>query len=203
MAAHTYTAKKIRRRVRTIKLLKLLLPTIAIVLLATVLLWPNINKYFAPAPQTIQAVVNTIETPIDENTAIKPQYEGVDSKGQIYKLTAQTGTNIAPGIINLEYPMAEQSLKTGHKIVVSALKGTVFQDEKRLELVGSVTFNHSIGIDFTTKSATLLYNEGKAEGNEPTYGVGQGFNIKAGGFRVYDNGEHVVFHKKPILTVER
>lgn len=180
--------------------LKLLLPSVAAILIGVVAIWPQINPRNDRIPLGFASVS---KEEIDSLRMVKPRYIGIDARNQPYAITADTATQIGKGtnLVELEQPKADITLRNGTWVALTANSGTFSQQQHIIQLSENVNLFHDAGYDFHTNSAYIDLSAGTAYGQEPIEGQGPFGNIKAQGFRVIDRGERVIFTGKAKMTI--
>ena len=177
---------------RFIIVLKFLLPTAAIALVALVVLWshlkPSIER-FRVGSAVLQEFGN------DEHAMIRARYVGVDHKGQPFSITAETVSYVDPeGIrMQLETPEADITLADGAWVAMTADSGLYDRDDESLALTGAVNMFHDAGYQFRTAEAIIDLAAGTAAGSKPVEAQAPFGELSAEGFKVTDEGRTVLF----------
>jgi lipopolysaccharide export system protein LptC len=194
-----------RRRVgwsRTVGLLKILLPTLALSLVILVILWAqsrNGDDGFHIGFSTLQ--------PGDalKLSMVNARYAGMSRSSQPYLVTAATATQDSPSadVIHLDAPKGDITLKGGAWVALSAPKGDYRQSTQMLDLRDGVTLFHDSGLEFNTATAGINLKESTALGIDPVTGHGPASEISSAGFRVLDGGQRIIFTGKAHLTLYR
>ena len=183
------TARDLARRRRRILLTKWLLPTIAVLLLGTIAVWPQIDlitDHARIAYQKSAAVVGGV-------TITDAHYHGVDDKGRPYTVTAATAQQEGPERINLSLPKGDTTLANGTWLMLQAKRGVFLQGSNQLDLSREVTLYRDDGTTMTTASASIDIKNGAAAGDEPTHAEGPFGTLDAQGFIITDKGAAVQF----------
>ncbi|OFX05250.1 MAG: LPS export ABC transporter periplasmic protein LptC [Alphaproteobacteria bacterium RIFCSPHIGHO2_12_FULL_63_12] len=139
-----------------------------------------------------------LEATTQNLNSVKPQFSGVDARGNPYEITADTASQKPDRreIVELNAPRA---ITAGgkEKSVVAAKSGVFNTDDKKLLLKDGVTFEHAIGRDnyvMKSPSATVSIDEqtvvtgGGVEGEGPG-----GSTLKADRMQANNNDGAVVF----------
>lgn len=175
-----------------VALLKLLLPSIAAVLVILVAIWPQIQ----PRPVSLPlAAISISQEELDNLAMINARYIGLDNGSQPYTVTAEMATQVSPksDLIQLQSPKADITMENGTWIALTAEKGDYRKDEQTIELEGDVNLFHDAGYEFHSESAFIDLGAGSAFGFEPVAGQGPFGTLKSIGFQVLDKGERIVF----------
>lgn len=185
---------------RAIRLLKLVLPTIAAILIGIVAIWPQIRSGQNELPL---AAAEVSAEEIQNLAMINARFMGIDGRNQPFTVTAEMATDVAPDSkqVMLTAPKADITLKDGTWLAVTADTGVFRQEEQTVELEGHVNMFHDAGYEFETSTAFVDLSQGAAFGFEPIDGQGPFGTIAAEGFQVFDEGERVIFTGKATLTL--
>lgn len=189
-----------RRHARLVQLSKLMSATIALILLAAVIVWPQLR----PRDGTFQvgAPHSTAEDAESLNM-VNPRYTGLDSNNLPYEVTADLASqaNSKSDLISLDNPKADMTMKDGTWVALTARSGLYGQKSQQLELQGDVNLFHDSGYEFTTPSATIDLSDGSGRGQEAAQGHGPAGEIRGEGFRFTDKGKTIVFTGKSRLVL--
>lgn len=185
---------------RMVQLLKVLLPTVALMLIALLIAWPRLSD------QTTLPGMKLLD--IDGNSGDSMQlsnarYQGVDDKDQPYTVTAEKvrQENLDANFVNLEAPKADIMMADQSWAAVTALTGEFNREAQILNLQGSVNFFHDLGYEIRTESAQLDIAKGHAVGDEHVEGQGPFGQFDAQGFEVFDRGARVLLTGKSRLLI--
>ncbi len=183
-----------------VTVLKFLLPTAAITLVALVVLWsqlqPSVDRFRVGAA-ALQEFGN------DEHAMINARYVGVDHKGQPYSITAETVSYVDPegSKMQLETPEADITLANGAWVALTADSGLYDRDGESLGLTGAVNMFHDDGYQFRTTEAIIDLDAGTAAGSKAIEAQGPLGELSAEGFKVIDEGRTVFFEGQAKLRV--
>jgi lipopolysaccharide export system protein LptC len=187
-------------RSRTVGLLKILLPTVALSLVALVVVWAqhrNSDGGFR--------IGFSLVKPEDARTLsmVNARYAGLNKGHQPYLVTAQIAVQNKPGadLIHLSEPKGDITMKSGAWVALTAPKGEYRQQQELLDLMNGVTLFHDSGLEFNTPTAQINLKDSTAIGFDPVTGQGPAAHIKSKGFRVFDQGTRVIFTGKAHLTL--
>jgi len=137
-------------RARWLRRLRLLLPVIALMIIAVLFTWPNMQT------QIVQDVQEAEETASSgRKELLNPVFESVDQKNQPYKIIAKRAIQgeTEDELIILEEPSGTVKLSSGEDLDVTAQSGAYRQDVNRLFLEGDVKLVYDQ--QYTLKTAEL------------------------------------------------
>ncbi len=184
------TSRHLARRHIAITLTKFLLPALALVLLASIAVWPEFDRAKEQALLAIRHVSNEIEAA----QLIDARYHGIDEKGRPYTLTAATARQAGPERVNLTTPKGDMTLQDGTWLMLQARQGVFMQHDNQLDLSHDVTLYRDDGTTLVTASASIDLKNGAAAGAEPVHAEGPFGTLDAqGGFTLVDKGATIQF----------
>lgn len=183
------TPGRIARRRLMITTTKWLLPLVALMLLASIAIWPEIEVLTSGARLEMKGMAGQVEG----GRLIDARYNGLDAKGRPYTLTAATAKQVTPDRIALTMPKGDITLANGTWLMLSSLDGTYIQSLNQLDLVNSVTLYRDDGTVMHTASASLDLKAGAAAGSQPVHVEGPFGVLDAQGFTVMDKGTAIDF----------
>ncbi|TVR98208.1 MAG: hypothetical protein EA406_07450 [Rhodospirillales bacterium] len=178
--------------------LKILLPAIAVMLMAAVLLWPYLVSGLGQWDATSAG-----ELGHGEASLTKARYVGADGEDRPFQITATTVHNLGAGDANvlLESPEADMLLGNGSWVLVRANQGEYVVDRKALKLSGMVKLFHDGGYEFESSEAEVDLIDSTVSGARPVTGQGPVGEVTAEGFRVGDDGDSVHFTGQARLVI--
>jgi len=183
------TSSGIARRRLIITLTKWLLPAIALMLLASIAVWPEIER----ATDTARIAIRRMGSEIEGARLTDARYHGVDEQGRPYTLTADMAEQAGTDRINLTIPKGDITLGNGTWLMVQAKNGVFLQHSNQLDLSRDVTMYRDDGTTLTTASASIDLKNGAAASSDPTHAEGPFGTLDAQGFSVTDKGAIVQF----------
>lgn len=186
---------------RVVILLKLLLPAVALGLIALVLLWPQLNPI--ETGFRLRPVAVSIDD-LENLRMLNPRYVGTDAQNQPYTLTADQAMQVSgdANTTDLVKPKGDITLKKGTWIALSAETGVYRKQEQLLDLAGNVNLFHDAGYEIVTARAHINLDDGTAEGNDPVVGQGPDMELSGQGFRVFDRGERILMTGQSRLVIQ-
>lgn len=185
---------------RTVGLLKVLLPTVAVSLIALVIVWSQVRN--SETGFSLSLSLFRTEDARKLNM-VNARYAGLTRTRRPYLVTAGVAVldNPRADTIHLTDPKGDVTLKSGAWVALSAPKGDYHQERQILELRDGTTLFHDSGLQFDTPTATINLQESSAFGHDPVAGHGPASEITSEGFRVADEGTRVIFTGKSHLTL--
>ena len=185
---------------RFVQLLKIALPTVAVMLIALLIAWPF---YRDDASEQGMQLLDIDETSPDSMQLSNARYQGLDEKNQPFTITADKirQQDLDSATVNLEGPKADIMLEDESWAAITALTGVYDRDRQTLSLNGDVNFFHDLGYEIRTLSAKLHLKDGSAEGDEPVEGQGPFGSFVGEGFEVIDRGARVLLTGKSRLVI--
>lgn len=187
------TGEQAAARSLWVKRLRIILPTLAVILILALLVNTNSGNR---DDAFLDDFANLEATP-EELRMANPRFAGVDDSGNPYDITAQFAVQ-APDqreVVDLVRPRA---LTTGvnARTEITADKGVFKTEEDVLDLTNGVTVNHSVGDEvyvFTTPAATVLIDEETVHSNAGVEGWSRSGILRADRMRAYNNEGRTVF----------
>jgi lipopolysaccharide export system protein LptC len=200
-----FRARARRRSVvhsQIVSLLKLVLPAVAVALVALVLLWPQLG------PMDQRFGLKSLSVGMDdlENLRmINPRYVGSDSQDQPYTVTADQATQASgkADVTDLARPKGDIALKSGRWLALSADNGRYYKSDRILDLEGGVNLSRDDGYEIVTSQARIDLAKNQAEGQQPVLGHGPDMEIQGQGFRIEQGGNRVVVTGPSRLVIHR
>ena len=183
------SADGIARRRYVITLTKWLLPAIAVMLLASIALWPEIER----ATDTARVAMRRMGGDVATGQLTDARYHGVDDHGRPYTLTADIAQQDGDDRINLTTPKGDITLANGTWLMVRAKQGVFLQHSNQLDLSHDVTLYRDDGTTLVTASASIDMKAGAAASAEPTHAEGPFGTLDLQGFSLTDRGAIIQF----------
>ncbi len=183
------SARRIARRRILITLTKWLLPLAAMMLLALVALWPELERTAIDA----RIAGGRLTGEVEGGHMVGVRYNGVDEKGRPYTVTAASARQMDADRIALTIPKGDITLESGTWLMVSARSGTFVQKLNQLDLVDDVTLYRDDGTTMHTTTASVDVKAGAANSATPVHAEGPFGVLDAQGFMLTDKGSAVDF----------
>lgn len=192
--------RRMRHHSRMVVSLKVLLPSLAALLVGLVILWPQLQ---ARQDEAISIVSETDAAPQDQ-MMVNPRFFTVDGKGEPLNMTAENAYEL-PGEtrrIRLNNVKADLVLKDNRFLALDAAAAVYFQSKDAVELSESVNLYSEDGFELNTTQAQIGLNDQNLKGTAETFirtpagtAVSDGFEITDGGTIVRLTGKtKVVFY---------
>ncbi|MEO8716566.1 MAG: LPS export ABC transporter periplasmic protein LptC [Acetobacteraceae bacterium] len=183
------SARLLARRRLMIQATKLALPAVALALLASLAVWPEMQSQMGQAEAAARAVGK-----LQGATVIGARYRSLDERGRPYTLTAAAARQVGENRVDLTDPKGDMTLENGTWVMLQARQGVYRQHDSALDLSRDVTLYRDDGTTMHTQSAALDLKSGAAAGAEPVHAEGPfGRLDSAGGFTATDKGEQIFF----------
>lgn len=182
------TATGLARRRQLITLAKWGLPVVALALLCTIALWPEVQR--------IESGARTAARVAGDITAARltdAYYHSVDQHGRPYTLSATIAQQDGPERVNLTLPKGDITLENGTWLMVRAKQGVFMQHSNLLDLSHDVTLYRDDGTTMVTASASMDLTRGAGSGAEPVHAEGPFGTLEAQGFTLTDKGAQIEF----------
>ena len=185
---------------RFVSLMKLILPTLAVILIGLVVVWPYLQGKESRFRIGFSGLMLTGS---EDPNMVNARYQGTDKNSRMYSITADLARNLLDGTsaVELEMPKADMVLEDGTWLVLTADTGIYTRDAATLDLTGAVTLFHDSGYEFRTSKAAINLTDGLAESTESVEGQGPFGILKAEGFRLIDKGKIIQFTGKSKVTI--
>jgi lipopolysaccharide export system protein LptC len=181
---------KLARRRFMLGAMKLVLPTTALGLLTTLVLWPEIDR----TGEQERLAFRRMAGAINGATLTDARYRSVDERGRPYTVTATKATQVDQQRINLVTPKGDITLQNGTWLLVESKQGVFMQGVNQLDLSKDVVLYRDDGTTMRTQSTAVDLKAGVAVGNEYVRAEGPFGTLDAqGGFTLTDKGAVVVF----------
>ncbi len=173
--------------------LKVLLPMAALMIVAAVLVWPDIStndKVARLDPMTATRV------DVDTLRMLNATFIGEDEARKPFTVIAKSATQSegSPNLINLDEPKADLLLADGSWVAARADAGVFDRVEKTLALDGHVRVFHDSGAEVLTSQAFIEMDQGRATGRKPVEAQSASGRITGEGFDVTDRGARILVH---------
>lgn len=185
------------RASRLVVLMKLVLPALALAIIALIISWPQLIPDHTKF-RLGDKMKNVLVAATDGLSMDQPRYVGVDEEHRPYEVTAtrasQDGHN--DDRLDLVNPQADLAVSEGEWMALSAATGVYDKKQQTIDLSGGVTVFHDRGYTVMSDTARVLLDKGMATSDDPVSAHGQSGIATGEGFRIYDRGERIVFTGK-------
>ena len=186
---------------RFVRVMKITLPSLAVVLLALVVVWPRLSfddasfrlGFASLSPESVKTL-----------SMINARYFGIDQNAHPYTVTSDNATqrDTEPDIIDLQVPKADFTSKSGANVFVEADRGYYHQKDQLLDLAGHVSLYHENGTELHTEEAHVDLKTNDAHGEVPVHGQGVEGLLEGEGFVMTDKGADILVTGHSALTLK-
>lgn len=187
------TGEQAAARTRMVRRLRIILPVMALALVAGLFLNTGKEKVDSAFLDDFKDMTASPE----EAKMAKPRFAGVDGQGKPYEITADSASR-APSnedVVELIMPRAV-TRGPDKETEVSAEKGVFRTDASQLDLSEEVTLKHRIGGDvyvLKTPAATVSMNDETVQSAAGIEGTSEAGALRADKMRAYNSEGRVVF----------
>ncbi len=186
---HPLMAKQPRRRA-TVRVAKYVLPVVALALLSSIALWPELTRTVANGRVTWHRLTALASA----GQMLHPRYHGLDEHGRPYTVSAETAHRIGPARVDLNAPIGDVTMENGTWVLLRAKSGVFVEHANELDLQRAVTLYRQDGTIMNSETATVNLKQGAATSNDFTHAEGPFGTLDAQGFTLVDRGAVVQFH---------
>ena len=144
-----------------IRLLRVLLPGLALAILATLFLWSPVTRMLET--QDTRAAISPQDLTL-RNTVTNPHVTGLDKTGRPFHLLAKEAHQVAPEKAHLTNPKGDIVCQDGTQIFVDSQKGTYVAKDQVLTCQKDVHIRTSHGYHVTSDEATVDFPTKQAHG---------------------------------------
>ncbi len=193
------TKRSLANRRHTVRWTKRLLPVVAMLLLASVALWPQISAQFDKA--RISYRKGGLSADLQAGKLLWVRYRGQDARNRPYTVTADEAVQDGAERINLMMPKGDVVSENGSWTYGESVHGVYRQHAGLLDMSGDVVLYRDNGVTMRTQSAAMDLKQGAAAGNEPTHAEGPFGTLDSQGFALMDKGDVIQFDGKSRLLL--
>ncbi len=176
-----------RRRSRTIRLLRIVLPAAIVAILVAVggqVGWRSLQVAARP--------------PMEAKTQIRmiaPRFYGQSGDGRSFMITARSALRDDKDmmIVRLDAPTLTLGFDEPQPSRVTAKSGLYREDTMKLSLSGDVRIDDGGGYRFASEQAVVDTKSGVISGETSMLGEGPTGQVQSNAYTVYDKGDRVVF----------
>lgn len=183
---------------RFIRMMRLLLPVLALILVAVLFIAPEFETAVKPlAREEILPGSSAAQ-----NELLKPRYESVDKDSQPFTVTADKATQSRdnPDIIMLQKPTADLMMKDGRWVAGKSDEGVYEQKAEKLLLKGNVRLYHDTGYELQTPELRINLNTQQAFSDQDVTAQGPEGTLSAIGLEA-DGASNILVFKGPATLV--
>lgn len=166
--------KRSKNHTSHVKWLRRFLPIIGGVAILSVLLWSSFETFFEKKIDGIPEIARNL---VKHNKVMSPRIKSTDSKGNPYKIQAESATQNTDSQASFEKPCCEIVGGKGQQIKLKSDKGFMNQKEQKFTYDENVHLETSDGYSFKTKKAVVDLNSQNVTGKDPVTGTGPAGHI--------------------------
>ena len=185
------SARTIARRHLMVSLTKWALPLLAIILLCSIALWPEIARV---KDQSRIALRRVFQIDPETGRMRDPRYRGIDQRGRPYTVTATSALQTSPERIAMTDPKGDLVTESGTWLMAQSKAGVFIQHRSLMDMSDDVTLYREDGTVLQTNSAALDLKAGVAASTEQTHAEGPFGTLDAQGFTLLEKGAVIQFH---------
>ncbi len=178
---------------------KRLLPLVALLLLASVAMWPEIVRELDFTRNALRH--SGLMGQWEAGKLLDVRYHGIDERNRPYTVTADQALQSGPERINLVNPKGDLVSENGSWTYVESKKGVYIQHAGLLDLSQDVVLYRDNGVTLNTQSTSMDLKQGAATSNERTHAEGPFGTLDAQGFTLVDKGDVIQFAGKSRLLL--
>ncbi|CEF55148.1 LPS export ABC transporter periplasmic protein LptC [Acetobacter ghanensis] len=145
-------AANLARRRMVLRWAKWLLPATALLLLAAIAVWPEV-EHLISANQTTMRELSKVK--IESGNLVGATYRGMDEHGRPFTITADTVHQAPDSRLDLTAPVADILTQGGDWLMIRSEKGVYMQHAQILDLTGEVTLYRDDGLMMHTPIADV------------------------------------------------
>lgn len=182
-----------------VKVLKFSLPLAALIIIGTLI--TRISE--DPQQKNLASLPSEEKTAPGQIELIRAKYEGNDSEGRPYTVSADKATRsmTAPDTVLFENPLADITLQDNTWVAAKAGSGVFDRIAETMLLTDQVTVFHDSGYEISLQNLNINLKQKTAETSLPVLAHGPMGSIEARNMSVQDQGNLIVFGGPATLTI--
>ena len=162
----------------------------------------GVMAYFNTVDNRFQLDFSTIENAETlPPVMVNPLYQGMDQDGRPFTVTAELATQQGAEEVALQTLQADITMQDGSWVTIKSRHGHVDLETRTLYLDQEVQFFHDAGYSFMTNSVAVDMKTGVARGQEEIKGTGPMGSLRADGFVIASEKDHIRFGKNVKMVV--
>lgn len=187
---------KIKMHTRRVLILKRSLPIFAFICVSLMTAWPALIQH----KETVEITKKEVRRAV-KGAKINMQqvhFFSADEKKQPFRVTAESVQETDPKrkIITLDKPKAEYLMNSGEILYATAPYGFAFQEEEYMYFEQDVHATSKSGYNVLTDAVIVDYKNNKIHGDKLITVEGPIGTLKAQGFLIENQGDHLNFKRK-------
>jgi len=182
----------LQRRIKVVAAMRLILPAIAALLLATLALWSRFGLDTTSFRLSMDGLdMNNLSTLSMSNA----HFEGVDDKKRPFSISAEKATQVTQDAdtIDLTQLQADMTMSDGAWLSLTSDSGRLQRSKQLLDLLGQVNLFQDQGYELHTRDVHIDLGRNNALGHSPVQGQGPSGELTAEGVLILNSGERIVF----------
>lgn len=182
----------LQRRARVVAAMRLVLPAIAALLLATLALWSRFGLDTTSFRLSMDSIdLNNLDTLAMSNA----HFEGMDDKNRPFSISAEKATQVTQDAdtIDLTQLQADMTMSDGAWLSLTSDSGRLQRSKQLLDLLGQVNLFQDQGYELHTRDVNVDLSRNSAIGKSPVQGQGPSGEVTADGIMVLNSGARIVF----------
>lgn len=188
---------------RSVGWLRFLLPTLALALIALVVLWPRLHGGYGGL---IMPMLTSGDVPgaTDAMHMNNPRYVGQTKKAEPYTITADSAQLDPADTDRIRLRRMDATIASAPErdVRVLAKHGVYHRASEKLDLDGGIELTTTDGYRFLTESAHVDLGLGRVEGERPVTGTGPAGDLSADRFEISRGGEVLYFEGRVEVIIE-
>ena len=190
----------VRRHTRMVVTMRLALPALAAVLLASLAVWTQFGGDSGLFRMTFNP---SHREEFSALTMSNPHFEGVDQQQRPFSVMAQKAIQMdkAGDVMDLEAPEADVTVDNGAWLAINADSGRFMRIAQKLDLDGAVSLFHDQGFELHTRDVQVDLGASSAHTSQPVQGQGPSGNMTADGLDVLNGGKRIILLGHAHLTI--
>ncbi len=176
------------------------LPALALLLLASVALWPEFARLRDQGRVSFRRAFNF---EADSGKMREARYRGVDERGRPYTVTADWAVQAGPQRVNLSEPKGDLLQDSGGWVMIQAHDGVFIQHAGQLDLSHDVVLYRDDGTVMRTQAVAIDVKNAAAATEERTHAEGPFGTLDSQGFTLVDKGAAIQFYGPAHLVVNQ
>jgi lipopolysaccharide export system protein LptC len=187
---------------RFVDMMRFGLPATALVLIALVVLWPQVMGGYGS--MIVPMLMRGSGDGSDAMRMRLPRYVGQTDQAEPYAVAAESALvdPEQPNRIHLENLEAELVRQGQSDLHLTALAGIYYRAIEKLHLEGGIELTTSDGYRFSTESAKVSLAQVRVTGDQPVRGKGPAGTLEAERFEIRRGGEVLRFEGRVRVTVQ-
>jgi lipopolysaccharide export system protein LptC len=182
----------LQRRIKIVAAMRLILPAIAALLLATLALWSRFGLDTTSFRLSMDGLdLNSLNTLSMSNA----HFEGLDDNKRPFSISAEKATQVTQDAdtIDLTELQADMTMKDGAWLSLTSDSGRLQRSKQLLDLLGQVNLFHDQGYELHTRDVHIDLAKNNAIGRSAVQGQGPSGDLTAEGILILDSGRQVFF----------